>query len=316
MRTTVKLLVAALLLIAGLIAGFVASAWAPDLPVAQLSARWATPPSRFLPLEGMQVHLRDEGPRDDSLPVVLLHGTGASLHTWEAWATELRATRRVIRMDLPAYGLTGPFPDGNYSMTHYVRFMTHLLDTLGVKRFVVVGNSFGGELAWRTTLVLPGRVAQLVLVDASSFASTPTAVPIGFRLARVTWLAPLLRNVLPRRVIEQSVKSVYGDTTKVTDETVARYADLTRRAGNRTALTQRIAQSIPGKGTDQLRTITAPTLILWGRKDRLIPVENAEKLHAAIAGSTVVVFDDLGHVPQEEDPARSFAPVRTFLRIP
>ena len=87
----------------------VALSRAPDRPVESLVARWAPAPSDFIEVQGQLVHLRDEGPRGDPVPIVLLHGTGASLHTWEGWAAALRPSRRVIRFDLPAFGLTGPF---------------------------------------------------------------------------------------------------------------------------------------------------------------------------------------------------------------
>lgn len=122
--------------------------WAPDRPVAQLKPRWALPPSQFVALDGMQVHLRDQGPRDDPAPIVLLHGTSASLHTWEGWVAALQNKRRVISLDLPGFGLTGPFPDGDYRMAHYSAFLANVLDLLQVPRAVVAGNSFGGQLAW------------------------------------------------------------------------------------------------------------------------------------------------------------------------
>jgi hypothetical protein len=118
-----------------LVGGFIAWSWAPDIPVEQLKARWAPPPSQFVEVEGLQVHLRDEGPRADPLPIVLVHGTAASLHTWEGWARELKTTRRVIRFDLPGFGLTGPNAANDYSMEVYVRFVTVLLDKLGVQPF-------------------------------------------------------------------------------------------------------------------------------------------------------------------------------------
>lgn len=316
LRRLAQLVAALIALAIAAVAAIVVANWAPDLPVSALAARWAPPPSAFLGIDGMQVHLRDEGPRDDSLPIVLLHGTSASLHTWEGWAAGLRATRRVISLDLPGFGLTGPFPDGDYSMAHYVQFLTHLLDTLGVKRAVVGGNSFGGGLAWRLAVAEPPRVARLVLVDASGFASTPASLPIGFRLAQVRWLAPALRNVLPRSVVERSVRSVYGDTTRITAALVDRYFDLTRRTGNRASLRERFAQMKPGELSERIAGITAPTLILWGALDRLIPVENGEALHRAIKPSTLVVFDGLGHVPHEEDPARTLPRVKKFLGVP
>ena len=93
-----------------LIAAVVAATWAPDRPVQELKARWAPSPSVSLDVAGMQIHVRDEGPRDDPSPIVLIHGTSASLHTWEGWAQALKGRRRVIRFDLPGFGLTGPAP--------------------------------------------------------------------------------------------------------------------------------------------------------------------------------------------------------------
>ncbi len=161
-----------------LITGFVALNWAPDRPVAELEARWAPPPSTFIDLAGMRVHLRDEGIRDDPVPIVLLHGTSASLHTWDGWVAALAAERRVIRFDLPGFGLTGPTPDGDYRIERYVEFVAAMLDALGVEHCVLVGNSFGGTVAWQTALALPpGRVQKLVLVDAAGYADGSDVAP-------------------------------------------------------------------------------------------------------------------------------------------
>ncbi|MCU0805294.1 MAG: alpha/beta fold hydrolase, partial [Burkholderiales bacterium] len=162
--------VAALVLV---VSAFVAINWAPDRPVSALKQRWAPPPSTFVEVAGMQVHLRDEGPRDDATPVVLLHGTSASLHTWQGWADALKDERRVIRFDLPGFGLTGPTPDGVYTMDAYVRFVLAMLDRLGVQRAVLAGNSFGGSVAWATALAAPDRVAKLVLVDSAGYPMNP-----------------------------------------------------------------------------------------------------------------------------------------------
>ena len=290
--------------------------WAPDKPVASLTAQWAPPPSQFIALQGMQVHLRDEGPRDDPLPIVLLHGTSASLHTWEGWAEALRGQRRVIRMDLPGFALTGPNPENDYSIERYVAFVTALADQLGVQRFVLGGNSLGGQIAWATAVAHPERVASLVLVDASGYAfesaKTPIDVPIGFQMARIKPLAPLVENTLPRGLVEKSVKAVYGDPSKVTPPLVDLYYDMTLRAGNRKALVRRVEQGYTGD-TQALGRLKMPTLILWGGRDRLIPLEFGERFARDIGGSKLVVFGDLGHVPHEEDPARTVAEVKRFL---
>lgn len=313
-RTRV-LVVAACTLVAA-IGGYVALAWAPDVPVEALTARWAPPPSRFLSIDGMQVHLRDEGPRDDSLPVVLIHGTSSSLHTWDGWTDSLRPTRRVIRFDIPGFGLTGPSPDGKYDAESYVRVVGHVLDSLGVSRAVLAGNSLGGWIAWRFAVAVPARVARLVLVDAAGYPFTPTSEPIGFRLARTPVLNTLLQSLLPRSMVEQSVRSVYGDPSRITPDLVQRYYDLTRRAGNRASLVVRYAQTRHDTDTTAIRAVSVPTLILWGGRDGLIPPEHATRFARDIAGSRVELFPALGHVPHEEDPGSTVDAVRRFLSEP
>jgi pimeloyl-ACP methyl ester carboxylesterase len=299
-----------------LVVSFLAFNWAPDRPVEALAARWAPPPSQFVEIGGMQVHVRDEGPRDDPRPIVLLHGTSSSLHTWDGWAAALRGERRVIRVDLPGFGLTGPAPDGNYAIDRYVAFMTAMLDHFGVEHCVLVGNSFGGWIAWETALAEPGRVDRLVLVDAAGYRLDSVSVPIGFRIARIPVLNQLMKVTLPRAMVESSLRNVYGDPSRVTPELVDRYFDLTTRAGNRAALVQRFRQSQPGTDSARIAGVKTPTLILWGGRDRLIPLAHAEHFHHDIAGSQVVTFEHLGHVPQEEDPALTLAAAHAFLAAP
>jgi len=292
----------------------VVATWAPDRSVDQLIGRWAQAPSQFVLVNGLMVHLRDEGPRDDPNPLVLLHGTSASLHTWDGWTDALKKQRRVIRFDLPAFGLTGPKPDNDYSVQAYAQFVGQVMDTLGVKSFVLAGNSLGGYIAWTTALAMPLRVSQLVLVDSAGYALQSQSVPLGFRIARMPGVRVVMEFVLPRGVIDASVRNVYGDPSKVTAELVDRYYEMTLRAGNRAALVRRFEQGLSG-GTEGLRQLKVPTLILWGGKDRLIPLDNANRFKADIVGSELVVFDTLGHVPHEEDPATTVEAVRSFLKI-
>ena len=292
---------------------------APDWPVQALVARWAPAPSDFVEIKGQLVHLRDEGPRDDPLPIVLVHGTSASLHTWEGWVRALKGQRRVITFDLPGFGLTGPFagqytPD-DYRGDTYARFVLDLLDALKIDRVVLGGNSLGGEVAWRTAYAAPQRVAALVLVDAAGPAFTPIDIPLGFRLARVPVLNRLSEWTLPRPLVEQSVASVYGDPSKVTPALVDRYFELTLREGNRRALRLRMQGLVNGEHAERIATLKQPTLILWGGRDRLIPPATGQLFKQQIAGSQLVIFEELGHVPQEEDPARTVAPVKVFLGL-
>ena len=313
MKRVVQISVSLVLLLLISLVAAVAWNWAPDRALADLKPRWALPPSEFLAIDGMLVHLRDQGPRDDPAPIVLLHGTSASLHTWEGWVAALQTKRRVISLDLPGFGLTGPFPDGDYRMSHYSAFLAHVLDQLQVPRAVVAGNSFGGQLAWQFALDHPQRVERLVLVDAAGYPRNATSIPIGFRLAQIPALAPLMANLLPRQMIEASIRNVYGDPSKVSDELIDRYYELTLRAGNREALRQRFIQAEAGQGFTRIAELKVPTLIIWGGRDELIPPDNAERFKRDIQGSRLVLFDDLGHVPQEEDPSRTVAVLMGFL---
>ncbi|MDP3107388.1 alpha/beta fold hydrolase [Hydrogenophaga sp.] len=301
--------VLALLVLAG---GWLAMNWAPDRPVESLKARWAAPPSQFVRVGGMDVHLRDEGPREDPLPIVLVHGTSASLHTWDGWVDTLKQRHRVIRVDLPGFGLTGPSPDGDYSLPAYARFIVQLMDRLNLQQVVLAGNSLGGAVAWKTAVDHPSRVARLVLVDAAGYPMEAQSIPLGFRLANIPALSPLLRNVLPRRLVESSVRNVYADPGKVTPELIDRYFELTLREGNRRALSDRLRAGNEAFAA-QIAQIKQPTLVLWGAQDRLIPPTQAQYFARDIAGSQVRVFEGLGHVPHEEDPARTVAAVQAFL---
>jgi pimeloyl-ACP methyl ester carboxylesterase len=303
----VVLLACAIFVMAGILA-----TWAPDRSVQQLSARWAPAPSQFLPVLGMQVHLRDEGPRGDPLPIVLLHGTSASLHTWDAWTQALTHQRRVIRFDLPAFGLTGPHPDNDYSIAAYVRFVVAVLDQMGVQQFVLAGNSLGGQIAWGTAVAHPQRVKKLVLIDSAGYPLQSTSVPLGFTIARTPGLRVVMEYVLPRGVVQSSVRNVYGDPAKVTADLVDRYYELTLRAGNRQALAYRMDQLHSGDEA-ALKGLKVPTLVMWGAKDRLIPPDTAQRFVADIAGAQMVIFDDLGHVPHEEDGPKTVEAFKLFM---
>ncbi len=296
-----------------LVAGVIAT-WAPDRTVEQLAGRWAQKPSTWLDVGGMRVHLRDEGPRDDANPIVLLHGTSASLHTWDGWAGDLKTRRRVIRFDLPAFGLTGPHPANDYSIPAYVQFVTQVLDALGVQKFVLAGNSLGGHIAWATALAHPQRVSQLILVDSAGYSVVSQSVPLGFQIARLPGIRKLMEYVLPRGVVQSSLRNVYGDPSKVTPELVDRYYELTLRTGNRAALAHRFQHGLFGE-TEALKTLKIPSLVIWGAQDRLIPLDNAQKFVRDMPNARLLVFDNLGHVPHEEDPHRTVDAVRAFLNI-
>lgn len=301
-------LVALVLLAAGL---FCYLHWAPDRSVESLAVRWAQPPSQFVAIDGMRVHLRDEGPREDPAPIVLLHGTGSSLHTWDGWAARLSPGRRVIRFDRPGLGLTGPDPGNRYGMAHSAAFVLRLLDTLGVQRCVMVGNSSGGRVAWHVALAAPQRVERLVLIAAAGYPRR-TPLPFGLRIAQSP-LGRMLSHVLPRSMVERGVRRMYGAPSKVDAALVDRNYDIALREGNRKALGETLRQGDSADAAD-IRRIKTPTLILWGERDAVIPLQDANAFSEDIAGSRVVTFRELGHLPHEEDPAATVAAVMHWLQ--
>ena len=287
-----------------------------DLPLETLKETYANTESQFMALEGMEVHYRDEGPKTDSIPIVLIHGTGASLHTFNNWATSLSKYRRVLRMDLPAYGLTGPFLDRNYSTPLYVEFIAAFLQELGVEYCVLAGNSLGGKIAWNYTSAYPDRVDRLILIDASGYPTGSNSIPIAFQLAQLPVVKQLFTFITPRFVAASSVKNVYADPKKVLPEVIDRYFELTLRSGNRQAFVDKLNTPPAPFSREKVTGVQQATLILWGAEDRLIPLEVAQQFHKDLPNSTLVVFDNLGHVPMEEDPERSIEPVLQFLNLP
>ena len=208
----------------------------------------------------------------------------------------MKDKRRVIRFDLPGFGLTGPSPDGVYSSNNDIGVLIAILDKLRVDHCVLGGASLGGGIAWRAALTHPSRVEKIILVDAGGYPTKPISQPLGFRLASIPGMDWLFENILPRYLVEQGFRDVWGDPNRVTPEMVERSIELTQREGNRRALLDRFHQ-YRGSGSlaQRIPELKLPTLIIWGGKDRLIPPENARRFHRDIPGSSLVIFEDLGH---------------------
>jgi pimeloyl-ACP methyl ester carboxylesterase len=299
--------IAAFVLIAALLGG--GWLWTPDKDRAALEALYAGAPSRFVNVLGLRVHVRDTGPRD-AQALVMLHGFGSSLHTWEPWAKALEGRYRVIRMDLPGAGLTGADPSGDYSDERGTRIVAGLMDQLGVARAVLVGHSMGGRLAWRLAADEPARVDKLVLLAPDGFASP------GFEYGKapeVTLPVRAMQYILPKPLVRMSLEPAYADPARMAPDTVDRYHDMMLAPQVRPALIARMQQMVLQPPTPWLQRITAPTLLLWGEKDAMIPVSHAQDYLRDIQGSLLVTLPGVGHLPQEEAPAASLPAVRAFL---
>jgi pimeloyl-ACP methyl ester carboxylesterase len=232
------------------------------------------------------------------------------LHTWEPWARTLSARYRVVRFDLPGFGLTGADPSRDYSDARSVEVLGALMDALSLRRASVCGNSMGGKIAWMFAAAYPDRVERLILISPDGFASP------GFEYGKrpeIPAMARLLPYTLPPWMLRMNLAPAYGDPSRLTEATLDRYRDMMLAPGVRRALLARMEQVRLEPPEPLLKQIKAPTLLLWGKRDRLIPITNAKDYLDAIRGSRLVSFADLGHVPQEEAPEESVAPAESFL---
>lgn len=287
----------------------VAMSYKSDIPVEELKAKYANEESRFIEIDDMQVHYRIEG---NGPPLVLLHGTSASLHTWDVWVEELRSEFTIIRLDLPAFGLTGPNNAHDYSMAYYSKFLDKFLTSMGVDTCYLAGNSLGGAIAWHYTLDYPAKVAKLILIDAAGYPRLATKQPFIFKLARNDYAAAVLKKLTPRFMVANNLKAVYHEDGKITEELVDRYYELLLREGNREAFVSRSkSKSVDRSG--EISSIKCPTLILWGEHDSWISVDNAYNFQKDISDVQVIVYGNAGHIPMEEIPEITAKDTRIFL---
>ena len=273
--------------------------YAPDKPRAELEAAY---PGEYRMVDGVRLRLRDTGPRD-APAVILLHGFGASLDTWEPWAQALSARYRVIRFDLPGFGLTGPDPTGDYSDAREIKILNDLMDQLGVARASLVGHSLGGRIVSNFTALHPDRVTRLVLVSPDDFASA--LFPYGRAPETPLIMRALLPYVAPRSLVKVSLAAAYGRPEALSEATLTRYRDLLLAPGVRRAILVRTSQLILHDPASMLARIKVPTLLLWGEKDAMIPISKAAGYLRDLPNATLVRLPNLGHVPLEEDPAAS-----------
>lgn len=285
-----------------------------DRPVKELIPIYANSSSQFMPILGMQVHYRDQGVQSDSVPLILLHGMSSSLNTWDSVVFYLANHRRVISLDLPGFGLTGPSPENMYNFDYYNKFIDSFTRRLQLTKFTLVGNSMGGSIAWNYALFNPAVVDKLVLIDAVGYPKRGESGSLGFKIASTPVINNILLFATPKALVRKSLETIYFDQSRVTDAQVERFHDMAIREGNRAAALLIFKGSF---GTSQfkgkIKEIKTPTLVLWGDKDNLISVENAYQFNQDIKGSKLEVYPNVGHVPMEEVPERVAKSILDFI---
>ena len=287
----------------------------PDIPYATLESRYASAESRFADLPGgLHVHYRDQG--DAHAPaVVLIHGFAASLHTWEPWVARLAPRYRIVSLDLPAHGLTRAPPTWRLSLRSDAEVVDGLTARLGLSHFVIVGNSMGGGVAWTYALAHPQKVRALVLVDsvgAATKGERPRGSPIVFKIMSSPLGRAFLRRADLRPMAAQGLRSAYVDRRLVTPALIDRYVDLSRAPGHRDIILASGRDAPPPPSA--LAAIHAPTLVMHGEDDRVIPLSAGRALAASIPGARLITYPGAGHVPMEQIPDRSAADLDAFVR--
>lgn len=294
-----------------------------EIPKDVVDAKYSSPASQFFTMDnGARVHFRDEG--NSAGPViVLVHGSNASLHTWEPWLAEFASTYRVVTLDLPGHGLTGGVPDGDYSSAGQLKTVAAIVDHLGLDQFVLGGNSMGGGVTWRYALEHQDQVKAMILVDASGppawwkerreAQADDKEPPLVFELLGKPWFRAIAKHIDPYQLTVQGVNSAYNNSPVVDQALIDRFYELSLREGTRDATMARFGSRRSFDETFDLSVLTQPTLVMWGREDSLISVEMADKFADALPNTTVVIYDDVGHIPMEEIPVRSAKDVLTFL---
>jgi len=306
----------------------------PGFDPAVVDAKYTNAASKFFSTDdNARVHYRDQG-NPEGPPLVLVHGSNASLHTWEPWIKLLGDTYRIVTMDLPGHGLTGAVPANRYDSVAQLQTVAALTQHLGIKRFALGGNSMGGGVTWRYALAHPEQISAMILVDASGLshwreesAASPESSkersdndgPLAFRLLRKPWFRSIAVRLDTKSLTAQGLRAAFHDTSLVTDEMIELYYNMSMRKGTRAATLARFA-AFGSRDTDNrlteadLSTLTMPTLVLWGETDAVIPVTYANRFAQALPDARVIVYPNVGHLPMEEIPQRSGTDTLDFLQ--
>ena len=284
--------------------------WTPDKSKAELEKTYGSPKNAYVSALGVNLHYQDTGPSKNAIPILFLHGFGASLQTWETWAQALSEDYRVISVDLPGFGLTGEDPRGIYTDQRSVEVLEAFLKELNTPKVVLVGNSMGGKFAWQFAARYPNQVAKLVLISPDGYASP--GIEYG-KKPDVPAIADLYRYFFSKAFLAMNLEPAYANPKTLSDALVNRYYDLMLAPGVRGAILARMQQTVLQDPVPSLASIQVPTLLIWGEKDAFIPISNSNDYLKVMPNAKRVSLPNIGHLPQEEQPSIGLAALKEFL---
>ena len=267
-----------------------------DIPTDRLESKYTSPASRFIHIDGVRIHYRDEGAGP---AVLLLHGNFSNLLGWDPWVAALKDKYRVVRFDITAFGLTGADPSGNYSDERTLALTEKLVDAVGLKRFAIGGTSLGGNIAIRYAVKHPGRIDKLILLNPAMLTSRA----LDRSGERIPDAAEVLRYITPRSLASYLLRSRAGDPAKITEEHVDRWYDMWMREGNRAAMLRRLRVYRGSDPANLLGQVKVPVLIMWGAANPEAPVAQAEELKRMLANAPdvrLITYPGVGRPALEE----------------
>ncbi len=282
------------------------------LPLAQVIAKYADADSRFVEIDDVKLHYKDQG---QGPAVLLIHGSSGDLGDFDGWVPLLLQNGwRVVRLDLPGFGLSGPIVNGNYSIDHAQSLVDGLMDEIGLERFAILGTSYGGPVAFRYAATRTDRITGLVMMNSAGIEYGKQEVDP--KTGEKKFYAASVSDTVSREATAISLRKAFNDPTKVTDAFVDRKVDLSNIVGRDREGALAIDQYVRGKPERVLGHVRAPVLVFWGGASLSLSQDTADRFYAALTRAShreKQVQPGGGHLMHVEMPEPTVATVAAFL---
>ncbi|MGD0589812.1 MAG: alpha/beta hydrolase [Bacteroidota bacterium] len=265
----------------------------------------------------IQINYEIHGSGNSTL--VFLHGFGASVETWRDIQLPLSKGNTLFFLDLKGFGLSSKPDDGKYSLEDQAEIVLAFLKAHKLHDITLVGHSYGGAVAIFTYLRdrsehAHGIIRRLILIDAAAYVQE---FPYFIDILRKPFVNWVVMNLVPTHLMASFVlHNLFYDKSKLSEERIINYAEYFNQPGSYNSFVECAKQIIPANPdsiSTLIKTITVPTLIIWGANDPAIPLEEGQRLHQDIRNSKLVIIPNCGHIPHEESPEESLNAILNFL---